>query len=157
MKKVFVFALLAALTVGTLGSCKKVISNLFKGIDVDIPAFNVTIPALGPPIPLNFELPLGASDPQPFNLDSIIKANTAGAFGANDVTSVKIKRIVFALKNADANNNLANFQSVKFGISSNTNSTPIDVASFSFSGYLFRNPNLHSSCRHSGIKKLFNR
>ena len=134
MKKVIVFALFAAVIAGTLGSCKKVVSNLFKGFDAEIPEIVVTIPK--PPLPPGIpppaeEISIGAFT-QSFNLDSIIKANTAGAFGAGDVKSVKIKKMVFAIKNADADNNLANFQSARFEISSNSNTTPAPLASFTF-------------------------
>lgn len=134
MKKVIVSSLVALLVIGALVSCKKVISKIFDGFDAEIPEILVTIP--NPGIPAGFPVPQSemaiGSFTQSFNLDSIIKANTAGAFGAGDVNSVKIKQMVFAIKNADANNNLSNFESARFEISSNTNTTPVGLASFNF-------------------------
>ncbi|MDB5248908.1 MAG: hypothetical protein JWQ40_3302 [Segetibacter sp.] len=123
----------AAVTAGTLGSCKKVISKLFTGFDAQIPEFVVNIPYY--PLPPGTPVPASAIETnttESFNLDSIIKANTAGAFGAGDVNSVKIKRIVLTILEPDQNNNLSNFESLNMSISSNSNSTRVPLASFIF-------------------------
>ena len=109
-------------------SCKKIIRNIFEGIDADIPEFSVTIIPI--PIALPFEIPIPLS--QPFNLGSTVKANTGGVYGANDVTSVKVKQIVFNLSDADSLNNLANFESVRVILSSDTKKDTVTVASMSF-------------------------
>lgn len=117
------------LIVAGLSSCKKIIRNIFQGIDADVPEFSVTLP----PIPLAppFEIPFPRLS-QSFNLDSAVRSNTGGVYGANDVSSVKVKQIVFALSNADSLNNLSNFESVRVTFASDTNTDTVTVASLTF-------------------------
>jgi hypothetical protein len=110
-------------------SCKKVADAIFQGLDTNVPDVQVTIPTI---IAVSTtELPLG-SDSYNFNLDSIVKAKTAGVFGANAVRFIKIKQISINITNADQLNNLANFESARMTIQSNSNSNPIDVFSQAF-------------------------
>ncbi len=105
-------------------SCKKVADAIFQGLDTNVPDVQITIPTI---IAVStIELPLG-TDSYNFNLDSIVKAKTAGVFGANAVRFIKIKQITINITNADLLNNLANFESARMTIQSNTNSTPAEV------------------------------
>src|SRR4051812_44933566 len=108
MKKIIGSVLLVMIIAAGVVGCKKIITAIFPGMDVDVPAITVTIPAI--PFTLPGEFSLG-SFKQRFNLDSVVKANTGGAFGAADVSSVKVKQIAFTVANADQQNNLSNFES----------------------------------------------
>jgi hypothetical protein len=135
MKKVIISALFATFIVGGLCSCSKVLSKIFGGVDVNLP--DIVVPGPAPPEFLRGQPGIPGENPLPsytqsFNLDSIVKANTAGAFGAEDVNSVKVKKIVFTVLNPDADNNLRNFKSARFELASNTNTTPVSIASFQF-------------------------
>lgn len=135
MKKIIVPVVLLVLITTLSVSCKKIISNIFNGFDAEVPAISVTIPPIQPPFPgfpvPDNEIPVG-SFKQKFDLDSTIKANTAGAFGAGDVNSIKIKKVTFSLKDADQNNNLSNFESVRINFSSTSNQNAVQIASFTF-------------------------
>lgn len=120
---------LAAITV-TFVSCKKlnnIKNSLFQPIDVSVPDFSFIMPAV--PIVLSTEASLGSYSMY-FNLDSTVRANTGGKFGASAVSSIKVKQITINVTDADAANNLANFVSARFIFYSNTNS--VEVASFTF-------------------------
>lgn len=128
MKKVLLSVSLLVFLVACM-SCNKIKDAIFPSIDINLPSFQFTVPAI--PIVLNSEASLGSFNVN-FNLDSIIKANTAGAFGAGAVSTVKVKKMVVSLTNGDAPNNLANFESARFTFSSNTKTTPVEIATFSF-------------------------
>lgn len=128
MKKVLLSVSLFVFVVAGI-SCKKIKEAIFPLIDVNLPSFQFAVPAI--PIVLSSEASLGSFSVN-FNLDSLIRANTAGAFGAGAVSTVKVKKIVVSLTNADAANNLANFESARFTFSSNTKTTPVEIATFSF-------------------------
>jgi hypothetical protein len=134
MKKLAGGILVLLFFIAGVAGCKKVISAIFPGLEVDVPAVTVTIPALEPfpgaPVP-NVEIPVG-SFTQGFNLDSIVRVRTAGSFNANDVTSVQIKQITFDAANADEQNNLSNFKSVRFTFSSNNRQDVAEIGSINF-------------------------
>lgn len=134
MKKLGGGVLVLLFIVAGAASCKKVISAIFPGLEVDVPAVTVTIPALEPfpgaPVPAG-EIPVG-SFTQRFNLDSIVKVRTNGSFNANDVTSVQIKQITFNAANADQQNNLSNFKSVRFTFSSNNRQDVAEIGTINF-------------------------
>lgn len=130
MKKAIFALSVITLVLGSLTSCKKIIDKIFNGIDARAPDYTISIP----PIPAFFvgsELP-GAQITRPFNLDSIIKANSGGVFGINDVKSVKVKSITIRVPDADNENRLGNFEYTKVRLSSPGNSTPVEFASFNF-------------------------
>jgi hypothetical protein len=137
MKKVAGSVLLVVLMVAAIASCKKIVNAVFPGVDVDVPEVIFTVPA-PPPLPPGFPVPTSeqsiGSLSQSFNLDSAVKAKTNGEFGASDVTSVKIKQIVFNMSNADEQNNFSNFESARFTLASNTsqNLPEIEVAALTF-------------------------
>jgi len=101
-----------------------------------LPSFNVNIPDIHLSIPpIAFvsakEIPVGALK-TPINLDSTIRANTAGTLGAAAITSVTVEKIVVKLKNASESNNLANFESARMRIYSNNDTAAADIANINF-------------------------
>lgn len=106
---------------------KEIKEKLLPSFTVNIPDINLTVP----PIPkvLQEEIAIGALK-TPINMDSTIKANTAGAFGANSVHFVKVRKLVIKLSNADEANNLSNFESARMRIYNDTSSTDIAIIKF---------------------------
>lgn len=109
--------------------CKKIINAIFPSFDVDAPTITVSLPAIpfAPPSELHI-----ATIKQSFNLDSAVKAKTGGTFGASDVTSVQVKQIVFNISNADELNNLSNFESARFTLSSSSTTQVAEIANITF-------------------------
>ncbi len=122
-------ALIVMMTVAGLTGCKKIIKKIFQGIDADVPVVSLTLPPILFVTPNEVHL---RSFSQHFNLDSTVKANTGGAFGADDVSSIKVKQIVFDLSGADSLNNLSNFESARVTFSSNTDTNAVQIASIIF-------------------------
>lgn len=129
MKKIIIPILAAIVMVTGISSCKKVISTLFQGMDVNLPAVQVTIPSVIAVTPSEF--PLGSFSMH-FNLDSIVKASTAGVFGVNSVSSIKVKQISIIINNADQLNNLSNFESARITLQSNMDNNPAELFSITF-------------------------
>jgi hypothetical protein len=124
LKKLFAcsFILLLVLSV----SCKKIAEAIFPAQDITLEDIAVTVP----PIPFAdsaVEIPVGTFTTY-INTDSIIRAKTSGLFGINAVNSIKIKQVDIEVSNADSVNNLSAFKSFRIAITSNTNSTPLDIA-----------------------------
>lgn len=129
MKKTLIALFTTLLLLTGFSSCKKLIAAVFGGTDVNVPEVQVTIPAV---IAVSSnEISLGTFSFY-FNLDSAVRANTAGVFGANAVNSVKVKRVSITITNPDQLNNLANFQSARVTLQSNTNNTPTELFSATF-------------------------
>lgn len=131
MKKTRIFLALAFIAY-LASSCKKlqeIKDQIFSPIDVNVPSFQFTVPAI--PIVISGEASLGSISSR-INLDSTIRANTGGVFGLSSVSSIKVKQMVINITNADAANNLANFESARVSLSSNTNTTQSEIATFSF-------------------------
>ncbi|MCW3111570.1 MAG: hypothetical protein JWQ09_6076 [Segetibacter sp.] len=129
MKKIIGSVLLVMVIAAGVVGCKKIIKAIFPGLDVDAPTITVSLPAIPFVPPSEAHI---ATFKQHFNLDSIVKAQTNGAFGATDVASVQVKQIAFNLLNADPQNNLANFESVRFTFSSTSTTSVAEVASIKF-------------------------
>jgi len=108
-------------------TCNQIKEKLLPSFNVDIPAIKLTVPPL--PVVSDKEIPVGALK-VPINMDSTIKANTAGTFGADAVHFVKVKKLVIKALNADEMNNLSNFASATMRIYNDTAST--DIAKISF-------------------------
>jgi hypothetical protein len=110
-------------------SCKEVRKKILPSFNVRIPDITLSIP----PITFisNREVPVGALRTQ-INLDSVIKANTAGTLGASAVSSVLVKKVEVVLLNADRNNNLGNFETARMKIYSNRDTAAVDVAVINF-------------------------
>ncbi len=113
----------------TMGACSKIRDAIFPTIEVDLSAFQFTVPAF--PVVLPNEASLGSFSMN-FNLDSIIRANTAGAFGAGAVSSLTVKKMVISITNADANNDLSNFETARFVLSSDAETAPAEIINVSF-------------------------
>jgi hypothetical protein len=110
-------------------SCKQIKEKLLPAFTVNIPDIKLSIPPI--PFKQNKELPVGALKAH-INMDSTIRANTAGTFGADAVSFVKIKKITFLVANANATNSLANFESGRMRIYSDNDTAAIDIASVKF-------------------------
>jgi hypothetical protein len=129
MKKILITIFAAFILLVEFSSCKKLVAAIFQGLDVNVPEVQVTIPTVI--AVTSNEIPLGNFSFH-FNLDSIVKANTAGVFGVNAVSSIKVKQISINITNADQLNNLSNFESARVTLQSNTNNTPTELFSMTF-------------------------
>lgn len=118
---VFFFSFLA------VTACNNISEKFLPTFEVNIPVIKLRIPPL--PLVLDKEIPVGALK-IPINLDSTIRANTAGTFGANAVHTVRVKHIVLKAANADRRNNFSNFESARIRIYSDT--SEVDIAQFKF-------------------------
>ena len=129
MKIKYISFLVIILFLVGFSSCKKIVGAIFEGTDVEAPPINITIPVIVALTP--DEMPLGTYS-QSINLDSMVRAKTAGIFGANVVSSVKVKKVTITLTNADQLNNISNFQSARVTLQSNSNNTPVQIFSVFF-------------------------
>jgi hypothetical protein len=131
MKKTTLSILIAVFVLATIVSCKKAAKALFPGAEFDLPETVVPVPPI--PFVLPFEVGLDTIT-QRINLDSIVRANTGNNFGAGDISSVTLQSIKFRITDslADDNNNFSNFESARFTLTSNSNSTPVEVANITF-------------------------
>jgi hypothetical protein len=112
----------------SLSGCKKIARAIFGGFDTSVD-YQISVPII--PVVSPFELPVGQYLYK-FNLDSVVKAQTAGIYNANDVKSIKAKLFNITITDADPLNNISNFQSVRVTIHSNTNSTPTELFAVTF-------------------------
>ena len=135
MKKLILIITLSIVILSGLFSCKKIIASLFNGLEFNIPDMTVLVPAV--PYVSSGEQQFGTIT-QHINLDSVVKSSTANQFAADVVKHIVIKTVTINITNADDLNNLSNFESARITLSSNTNSTPINIASVNF-------PNTNSS------------
>lgn len=119
MKKTIFASTLIAIV--TLSACSK-IRDLFPAFNTNIPPIEVTVP---PSVAVGIETSF--SNTVNFNLDSAIKAHTANVFGVDALTSVKVKNIKVEITNADALNDLSNFETLGFKFSSNTEANPAEI------------------------------
>jgi hypothetical protein len=129
MKKLLITVSVALILIINVTSCKKIIEQVFPGLDVKVPEIQLTIPAI-PFVPPN-EISLGSYTAY-FNLDSTIKANTGNVFGVGVVSSIKVKEVFVSLANADDLNNLSNFESARVTLSSNSRRDPTNVTTLNF-------------------------
>lgn len=155
MKRLTAFLFAIIIVFAGLMSCKKILA-VFLGTDVTVPDFTVNVPPAA--FVTTMEIPIGSYSFH-FNLDSSVRANTAGVFGANAVNSIKLKQITIKITNADSLNNIANFESARVTLQSNTNNNPVELIAVSFadsyaSGYTYTptsNPELLSYAKGSTI------
>jgi hypothetical protein len=129
MKKIIpvIFVLLVVLPAIT--GCKKLMEAIFPGLDVDLPAITVTVPAI-PYLPPN-EMQLGTFT-QHFNLDSVIRANTNGVFNIGDIKSVKVTKARFTILQPDQQNNISNFETVRLLFGSAVTGDLAEIAAINF-------------------------
>lgn len=120
--------LVAVLTIiFTSCTCNQIKEKLLPSFNVNIPDINLTVPPL--PHITDKEIPVGALKTH-INMDSTIRANTAGTFGADAVHFVKVKKMVVKVSDADQDNNLSNFETARMRIYTDTTSTDIAVINF---------------------------
>lgn len=124
MKKLLIPGLCCFLIFAGTVSCKKIVSTVFNGTDVAIAPIEITIPPIFSAGNADFTF---GNVTQSMNLDSLVRANTKGIFGANVVSSIKLKHVTLQITNADALNNLANFRTAGVGLQSNTENTPVNL------------------------------
>ncbi|CAN5162099.1 hypothetical protein BH09BAC2_BH09BAC2_13980 [soil metagenome] len=110
--------------VAMIFGCKKLVKAVFTGADVNAPTVQITIPVI--PLTTGSEINLGTYSAS-FNLDSSVKAKTGGLFGADILTSIKIKQVTITNTNADDLNNLSNFEYVRVALYSDNNPTVINA------------------------------
>lgn len=108
-------------------TCNQIKEKLLPAFNVNIPDINLTVPPL--PHIADKEVPVGALNTH-INMDSTVRAFTAGTFGAGAVHIVKVKKMVIKAVNADAKNNLSNFETARMRIYADTASTDIAVIRF---------------------------
>jgi len=124
-KRILTLSMLSGLLVFGLASCDKIKDKLFPAFDTEIDAVSVNIP-----ITLQ-GAQTTSSNTVSLNLDSIIKANTGNTFSIDNLSSVKVKDLAIFVNNTDNLNDISNFETVSLKFSSNTNTTPVEVASAS--------------------------
>lgn len=124
MKKRFLFLTVAATALFTLSSCEKLKDSLFEAFEIPY-SFEVDIPVV---TNTTTELTLAETAVR-FNLDSVIRANTANVFGADVVGNVQMKELAFEVIEGNATSNLTNFSYVKMEVSSGS-STPVVIGPF---------------------------
>ena len=121
-----IYFLISVLFAALLG-CQEIKEKLLPSFDYTVPVIKVTVP----PIPFvpEKEMTIGALSTR-INLDSTIKAKTAGTFSAASVTSIKLQKIAIKALNATQDNSLSNFESARIRIYSDSSST--DIAAITF-------------------------
>jgi len=124
MKQLTLLSLTAiVVAVFSLQSCTKIGSLLQYDIPMQSGSVTITIPPTS-----NTSAAFNGTGSNSVNIDSVIKANTAGMLGINNITSVKLTGATMTLQNADANNNFANFQSCFASFTSNSDGAPYQVS-----------------------------
>jgi hypothetical protein len=108
-------------------TCNQIKEKLLPSFNVNIPEINLTVPTLQRIA--DKEIPVGALKTH-INMDSTIRANTAGTFGAEAVHFVRLKKLVIKAINADKANNLSNFETARMRIYADTASTDLAVINF---------------------------
>lgn len=108
-------------------TCNQIKQKLLPSFNVTIPVIHLTVPPL--PVVSDKEIPVGALHTH-INMDSTIKAHTAGTFGAGAVHFVRVKKMVIKAANADETTNLSNFETARMRIYTDTASTDIAVINF---------------------------
>jgi hypothetical protein len=131
MKNKLIIFLTTLVLVAGSSSCKDVVDNIFPGTDIAVPPITISIPAFPPLAVALGELPMGNFS-QRLNLDSAVRANTGGAFGAEAVSSIKMKDVTITITDGDADNNLSNFESARVLLTSNSQSNAVELFSLSF-------------------------
>jgi hypothetical protein len=126
-------ATLSVATVFTLGltSCDKLKDKLFPSFEANAGVVQLTVPVI---TNTSTEASLGSQTVH-FNLDSTVQDYTKGRgdFSISNVNSVKVKNVSVMLTSpyGDDSNNLSNFENAKVTLASNTNTTPVVIASAS--------------------------
>lgn len=102
-------------------SCKKIVSSVFPGTDFTLDKITFTIPAI-PIADSTHEFEAGSFTTH-FDVDSAIKAHTAGVFGIGVVEYIKVDKVVLTAHNTDGLANLSAIKSFRLTIASDSKST----------------------------------
>jgi len=113
----------------SFAGCKEIKEKLLPSFTVSIPAIILTVPIIS--FKQDKEVPVGALRAN-INMDSTVRANTKGVFGASSVSSVKVTKVVFEVQNADALNNLSNFETGRLRLYPDSDTSAIDLAVIQF-------------------------
>ncbi len=115
LKKGFLALLVLLVCITPLPGCKKIAEKVFSGFDLTLPSIPTGIPT----VPIS-NYTYSVYRTWPFNLDSIVKAESNGTFDGSDIRSVRLKQATFRIHNADSIANLSNLQSVSLKLYSDT-------------------------------------
>ncbi|MDQ3845127.1 MAG: hypothetical protein M3342_14115 [Bacteroidota bacterium] len=121
-KKALIVLWVVLFSITALPDCRKIAEKVFSGFDLTL----TDVPTIIPPIPVSY-YPVSLGSTWAFNLDSIVKAETRGAFRGKDLTSVRVKQASLRLQNADSTTNLSSFYSVSIHLYSDNNTTPVTI------------------------------
>ncbi|MBL7811463.1 MAG: hypothetical protein JNL57_04490 [Bacteroidetes bacterium] len=121
--------LLAGLLVGAVllfstTGCEKLKKKLFKAFTTGAVTENFTIPVI---TDTTVKADWGTIN-NPYNIDSIIKAETGNLFSLNDIKKITVDEVKLELTDADADNNFANFREGYCGFYTDVNTTPVEIA-----------------------------
>lgn len=123
MKNTFLSLSLAGAALLGLSSCEKINEALDQEFTIKV----LEVPVQLEPQSTLEEKKLGELTVN-FNLDSAIRANTDNRLGVDDIDSVTVEEITVALTNADAANNMRNFESARVQIITPSDPTPQVIA-----------------------------
>jgi len=106
-------------------SCSKLASNLQYDLSLQTASVDIAIPPL---TDTTMSIAMGTIT-SPYNTDSFVKANTDGLLGVSNIGSAKMVSCNLTLQNPNTGNNFGNFQTASVSFSTNSNTTPVTVAS----------------------------
>jgi hypothetical protein len=135
MKKILLFSVLAiGLFALAFSSCNKIAAAFpaiaWSGTDVTFTVAPVSDTSL------NTSIGTGTFS---YDLDSLVKAQTKGAFSLSSISSFKFTSCVLTIQNPDPANNFQNFESAALSFSTNANTTPVTI------GEVTNNPNTYAA------------
>jgi hypothetical protein len=105
-------------------SCDKLKDKLFQAFSAQGGSVDFTIPII---TDTNTKQDMGTATYN-LNIDSIIKAETGGAFSLNSIDEINVEECKLKINNADADNNFQNFEQGWVNLSTNTSPTPLNIA-----------------------------
>ena len=112
-------------TLLTIQSCNKLASALQYNFAMNTGSVTVVIPAISD---TGTQLTLGTAS-NTYNVDSVIKANSASTLGISNITSIKLTSCVVTITSGYSTaNNFANFESCNASFSSTSNTTPYVIS-----------------------------
>ena len=118
----------------TFQSCTKIANQLQYNLDMHSGSVTVMIP---PSSNTSTESTIGAGMNN-INVDSFVKAHTAGLLGAANILSVKLTSCTMTLDKGNTANSFANLQSCNASFSSNAEVSPYKVS-------IASNPDVYST------------
>jgi hypothetical protein len=125
--KTKIFVMAVALTAGltlTTTSCDKLKDALFVAFFTNALEQEFTIPVISDTTQTGA---IGTLNDN-FNIDSIIDAETGGQFSLADIDKITVTEARLTLLNADAGNNFANFENGSLEFNTNSQPTPLLIA-----------------------------